>query len=170
VVRTIQEIETAAAVTIEDTILPRPNKATDDVLIPIPEMVEKLRVALAARQGPSFVIVARTRSLATEGQEQVIERIKVYSAAGVDAVMPFRATKASEVEAVHRVTSLPLMLISDPPELKDRDFLSANGVRMMFRADFPYWMGITAMYNAFKHLSEGEPAEHAEALSEDGRI
>src|SRR5215468_4882400 len=60
--RTVEELETAgvAALTIEDTVLPRPYGESGTRLISIEEAVGKLRAALAGRQDPSLVVVGRT--------------------------------------------------------------------------------------------------------------
>ena len=42
------------------------------------EMVERIRCAVAARQDPDFVIMARTDSLANEGLQAAIARSKAY--------------------------------------------------------------------------------------------
>src|SRR5215475_12871721 len=57
--RTVEELETAgvAALTIEDTALPRPFGGDGAALIPIAEGVGKLRAALAGRQDPALTIV-----------------------------------------------------------------------------------------------------------------
>src|SRR5205807_132206 len=60
--RTVEELETAgvAALTIEDTILPRPFGDGKTTFISSAEGVGKMRAALAGRQDPSLVIAGRT--------------------------------------------------------------------------------------------------------------
>ena len=62
VMRTVQELETAgvSALTIEDTVLPRPYGPAGRGLTSIEEGVGRMRAALAARQVPDLVIVGRT--------------------------------------------------------------------------------------------------------------
>src|SRR5437868_4242490 len=57
--RTVEELETAgvAAMTIEDTVLPRTFGDGKTSLIPIAEGVGKMRAALAGRQDPALTII-----------------------------------------------------------------------------------------------------------------
>src|SRR5215468_10479344 len=60
--RTVEELETAgvAALTIEDTLLPRPFGDGKTQLIPIAEGVGKMKAALAGRQDPLLTVAGRT--------------------------------------------------------------------------------------------------------------
>lgn len=51
-------------------------------------MVEKIKVALAARRDKNFVIIARTDSGVLFGMDEVIRRLKAYGEAGADVLMP----------------------------------------------------------------------------------
>ncbi|XP_014679736.1 PREDICTED: oxaloacetate decarboxylase-like [Priapulus caudatus] len=64
--RTVEELETAgvAALSIEDTELPRPfASGGKTTLISIEEGVGKMRAAVAGRQDPNLVIAARTSAV-----------------------------------------------------------------------------------------------------------
>src|SRR5260221_3393108 len=65
--RTVEELESAgvAALSIEDTVLPRPFGEEKTRLISIEEGVGKMRAALAGRQDPSLVIAGRTMAMST---------------------------------------------------------------------------------------------------------
>ena len=68
--RTVEELETAgvSALTIEDTLLPRPfGGAAGEQLIPLEEGVGKMRAALDGRQDPDLVVVGRTKRPAGRG-------------------------------------------------------------------------------------------------------
>src|SRR3989441_356693 len=121
VMRTVEEVETSgvAALTIEDTVLPMPFGGQDEGLVPVGEMVGKLRAAVAARQDPSLVVIGRTGALRRGGIAEAEKRLKVYQDTGIDAVFLAGASRREEVEAMHRVTRLPLMLGGAPPALAD---------------------------------------------------
>jgi carboxyvinyl-carboxyphosphonate phosphorylmutase len=87
VMRTVQELETAgvSALTIEDTVLPRPYGPAGRGLTSIEEGVGRMRAALAARQDPDLVIVGRTVAMGSTSTEDALARAKAYAAAGVDA-------------------------------------------------------------------------------------
>src|SRR5919199_1931695 len=81
--RTVEELETAgvAALTIEDTVLPRPfGPSGKPSLISIEEGVGKMRAALAGRQDKNLVVAGRTGALRISGVEDTIARAKAYAA------------------------------------------------------------------------------------------
>src|SRR5580698_8114797 len=76
--RTVEELETAgvAGLTIEDTLLPAAFGSGKTSLIPVEEGIGKMRAALAGRQDPNLVIVARTSAPAITGLADTLVRIK----------------------------------------------------------------------------------------------
>jgi 2-methylisocitrate lyase-like PEP mutase family enzyme len=55
-------------------------------VIPVAEMVGKLKAALDARQSPETLILARTDAVAVEGFEAALDRAEQYLGSGVDAL------------------------------------------------------------------------------------
>jgi len=99
--RTIQEMERAgvAGVHIEDQVTAkrcghRPGKQ----IVSLEEMVDRIKVAVAARKDPNFVIMARTDAFANEGLEKAVERAKAYIAAGADMLFPEALVKLEDYE------------------------------------------------------------------------
>src|SRR5438132_6932956 len=81
VARTVREFERAGAagILLEDQVTPkRCGHFQGKQVIPLTDMVQKLRVALDARQDPDFVLIARTDSRAVEGIDAAIERANRY--------------------------------------------------------------------------------------------
>jgi methylisocitrate lyase len=79
----------AAAIHIEDQVGAkrcghRPNKE----LVSKAEMVDRIKAAVDARIDDSFVVMARTDSLAVEGIDAALERAHAYIEAGADALFP----------------------------------------------------------------------------------
>ena len=157
VMRTVEELETAgvAALTIEDTVLPAPFGGQGEGLISIEEMVGKLRGAVAARQDPSLVVLGRTSSLRHGGIAEAEKRLKAYETTGIDGIFLAGAGTRAEVEAMHRATSLPLLLGGATAELSDSDFLAANGVRVALQGHHPFYAAAKAVYDTLKYLREG---------------
>ena len=62
----------------------RPNKQ----IVSKNEMVDRIKAAVDGRDDSSFLIMARTDSIANEGVEAAIERAAAYVEAGADAVFP----------------------------------------------------------------------------------
>lgn len=89
--RTVRDISKAGAagLHIEDQVGAkrcghRPNKQ----IVSKNEMVDRIKAAVDGRDDSSFLIMARTDSIANEGVEAAIERAAVYVEAGADAVFP----------------------------------------------------------------------------------
>ena len=157
VMRTVEELETAgvSGLTIEDTVLPTAFGATGESMISIAELTGKLRAAVAARQDPSLVVIGRTNGLKLSGIPETLERVKAAQDTGVDAIFLVGGTKRAEVEAVHKVCRLPLILGGATPELSDRGWLAEHGVRIALQGHQPLYASVKAVYDTLKHLREG---------------
>lgn len=89
VMRTVREFEAAgaAALFFEDQTFPkRCGHFEGKKLIPVDEMVVKIRAACEARRASDLVIVARTDARALEGLDKAIERATIYAQAGADVI------------------------------------------------------------------------------------
>jgi carboxyvinyl-carboxyphosphonate phosphorylmutase len=157
VMRTVEELEAAgvAALTIEDTVLPAPFDGRGEGLVSTDEMLGKLRAAVAARQDPTLVVVGRTAALRHGGVADAEKRLKAYQDTGIDGIFLAGATTREQVEAMHRATTLPLLLGGAPPALADRNFLASNGVRIALQGHLPFYAAAKAVYDTLKYLREG---------------
>jgi len=89
VYRTVREYEAAgaAALHIEDQVWPkRCGFLAGKQVIPLEDMVPKVKAACDARRNADFVIVARTDALAVNGWEDVNKRARAYREAGADLI------------------------------------------------------------------------------------
>jgi len=161
--RTIEELETAGvcAMSIEDTVLPRPYGPSGRAnLIPLEEGVGKMKAALAARQDKRLVIAGRTSALAISGVEEALKRAKAYEAAGVDAVFLAGGVTVEAVEAVSSAIRIPLILGGGGGQLGDLDWLAAHRVRVALQTHAPFSAAVQAVYNTLKALRDGvKPAD-----------
>ena len=157
--RTVEELETAgvAALTIEDTLLPRPFGAGETRLLPVEEGVGKMRAALAGRQDPNLVIAGRTSAMAVTGIEDTIARARAYEAAGVDALFLVGVRTREQLEAVAASVSLPLMLGGTGEGLDDRAYLAAQRVRIALQGHQPFMAAVRAVQETLKALRDGTP-------------
>ena len=112
VMRTVQEQETAgvAALTIEDTRLPRGYGEAKPVLVSLEEGVGKMRAALAARQDTSLCVLGRTSAVSVTGIDDAIARAKAYEAAGVDGLFLAGGMTRAQLDALADAVRLPLLL------------------------------------------------------------
>jgi methylisocitrate lyase len=110
--RTVRMYESAglAGLHLEDQQFPkRCGHLAGKELVPVEEMVEKLRAALSARRDPGFFIIARTDARAVEGLDAAISRAQRYLDAGADGVFPEALETADEFKVFAREVRAPLM-------------------------------------------------------------
>lgn len=154
VMRTVAELETAglAGLTIEDTALPQGfGRAKGEDLITLEEGVGKMQAALAGRQDPTLVIIARTAALRAEGIDGTVRRVKAYAQTGVDAIWLAGGVTPEGVSAVHEAVGLPLL--TGAGDMTD-EFLTANGVRVAHQGHLPLAGAVKGMYDTLKALRE----------------
>jgi carboxyvinyl-carboxyphosphonate phosphorylmutase len=158
VMRTVQELETAgvSALTIEDTVLPRPFGPAGRALTSIEEGVGRMRAALAARQDPDLVIVGRTIAMGATSTEDALARAKAYAAAGVDAFFFVGIKDRAQLEAAAAAIDIPI-IIGGTPELSDRDYLASQRVRVALQGHQPIMAAAQAVHDTLKALRDGVP-------------
>ncbi len=126
-----------SAVSIEDQVLPKRcgHLAGKDV-IPLHDMVAKIRAAVAARRDPAFMIIARTDAIAVEGIEKTVERVRAYEAAGADAIFPDAVRGRDDIAAIVGAVRIPVRInmgfgirTRDTTPLMSIPALKAMGVR-----------------------------------------
>jgi oxaloacetate decarboxylase len=156
--RTVDELETAGvcALSIEDTVLPRPfGPDGKPRLSTIEEGVGKMRAALSARQDPRLVIAGRTSALAIADLDEAIKRARAYEAAGVDAVFLAGGVTVAAVEAVSAAIRIPLILGGGGGQLGDLGWLAAHRVRVALQTHAPFSAAVQAVYDTLKALRDG---------------
>jgi carboxyvinyl-carboxyphosphonate phosphorylmutase len=167
--RTVEELETvgAAGLSIEDTDLPEPYGGDGKArLLSLDEGVGKMRAALAGRQDPDLVIAGRTSAASINGVADTIERAKAYEEVGVDAIFLIGINSRSDLDAVSEAVSRPLIIGGVPPELDDRDYLAARGVRIAFQGHQPITAAVAAVETTLRALRDGcHPSEIETSLA-----
>lgn len=110
--RTVRAYERAgvAGFFIEDQVFPKrcghmPGKA----VVPVEEMVAKLKAALDARQDPDLMIMARTDALAVNGLDDAIERGRLYREIGADMVFVEAPTSVDQMRRICAEIDAPCM-------------------------------------------------------------
>jgi oxaloacetate decarboxylase len=156
VMRTVSELETAgvAALTIEDTALPKEFGVPKSHLIPLDEAVGKLRAAVASRQDPELVIVGRT-NVTLAGVPEAAARVKAFSKTGVDAVFLTQVKTREELEGVSGATDLPIILGGVPEDTKDFSYLASHRVRVVLQSNKPVLAAAQAVYEFYSAQKAG---------------
>ncbi len=111
--RTVREYEEAgaAALHIEDQVWPkRCGFLAGKQVIPVEQMIPKVRAACDARRDPNFVIIARTDALAVNGWDDVARRARAYRAAGADLIFVDGIRTVEDIKRyVAELGDLPLL-------------------------------------------------------------
>lgn len=157
--RTIRDYEKAgvAGVHLEDQTWPkRCGHLAGKRVIPIAEMVAKIKAACDARRDDDFVIISRTDAIAVEGMEAALERGERYREAGADVVFIEAPIGRPQVEQIAaRFKGVPLLYnmasSGKTPDLP-ADELGQLGFKL---AIYPNWLllaAIPAMQNLLREL------------------
>jgi carboxyvinyl-carboxyphosphonate phosphorylmutase len=112
VYRTVQEYEKAgvAALHIEDQAFPKRCGHLDGKeVVPLAEMVVKLRAACDARTDEDLVLIARTDALAVTGLDDTLRRCAAYAEAGADVLFVEALRTQEEIDRVRREVDVPLL-------------------------------------------------------------
>lgn len=111
--RTVRDYEKAgvAAVHIEDQVSPkRCGHLAGKRVIPVAEMIAKVKAACDARRDSDFYIIARTDALAVDGVDAAVDRARRYHEAGADMVFVDAPVGREQTEAVARgLKGIPLL-------------------------------------------------------------
>jgi len=110
VMRLVRELEAAgaAAVHIEDQILPKKCGHLNDKQLATPEDAAA-KIAAAVQARTHLRIIARTDAAASEGLEGAIRRANLYAEAGADLVFPDALTSPDEFMAFVQGVKAPVM-------------------------------------------------------------
>ena len=157
VMRTVVELEAAgvAAMTIEDTLLPRAFGAKGAQILSHEEGLGKIRAALAARQDAATVIVARTSAVSIAGLDDAVARAKSYTEAGADALFFTGVTRIEELAALHAASALPIIIGGSDGDLGGKPGMAAHGVRIALQGHQPFLAAVQATYATLRALRDG---------------
>ena len=172
VMRTVEELENAgvAGMSIEDTDLPQPFGTQGKArLLSIEEAEGKLRAALAARRDPALVIAGRSHAGLTS-LDDVIARAQRYQATGVDAIFVVGVKTREQLQALSAALTAPIILGGVPADLMDRDYLSAQGVRICLQGHQPFMAAVQAVYETLQALRQGTPAKELKGMASNDLI
>lgn len=145
-----------AAIQIEDQVFPkRCGHFSGKEVVPLGEMLGKLRAVLDARTDSSLVVIARTDALAVEGVDAAVDRALAFVDAGADAVFVEAAPSREVLEALPRRIAAPLvanMVEGGRTPLASAAELGAMGYRIVLFANTALRVAAAAVRDAFGEL------------------
>ena len=137
VMRCVEEFEGAGAagIILEDQVFPkRCGHFGGKEVIPADEMVLKFKAAVAARNDPDFIFIARTDARETDGLDEAIGRINRYCDAGADIAFIEAPLSIDELEQICKRVNYPkfvnMLAFGKTPILTAKE-LEQMGFKMM---------------------------------------
>jgi 2,3-dimethylmalate lyase len=146
----------AGAIQLEDQEFPKKCGHTPGRrVIPLDDMVKKIRVAVEARSSADFLIVARTDARTTLGLDEALRRAEAYANAGADILFVESPESIEEMRTIGSRFDLPLVANmvekGRTPVLAKAD-LEAIGYRIAIFPVSALLAAIQAMAGVFGHL------------------
>jgi phosphoenolpyruvate phosphomutase len=147
----------ASAVVMEDKSFPKVTSLLTDgrhELVRTDEFEGKIQAALAARQSPDFLIIARTEALiAGLGQHEALQRCRAYQQAGADMLLVHsKSTTPDEIERWVQAWdgSAPLVIVPTAyPDLSADRIVELGKIKMVIYGNHAIRASIAAMQKIF---------------------
>lgn len=163
--RTVREYEKAgvAVIQIEDQLMPKKcGHMLGRQVIPMKEMVGKIKAAVDARQDPDFMIMARTDARTILGIEEAIERGLAYQEAGADIIFIESPESVEEMKKINEAISvytLANMVEGGRTPMLPNDQLAALGYNLVIYPTASTYMTTKSMLTLMQRLkAEGTTA------------
>ncbi len=158
--RTISLLEEAglAGCHLEDQENPKRCGHLDrKTIVPVADMVHRVRAAREAQRDPDFLLIARTDARGPEGLDAAIDRAKAYVDAGAAMIFPEALQDIREFEAFRAALDVPLMAnmteFGKSPLLSRRE-LAGLGYNLVIYPVTTFRLAMKAVEDGLKHLDE----------------
>jgi 2-methylisocitrate lyase-like PEP mutase family enzyme len=166
--RTVRGYQRAgvSGIQLEDQIFPKKCGHTPDrPVIPLEQMVQKIRVAVDTRTDEALLVIARTDARTDFGIDEAIRRGNAFAAAGADLV--FVEALGSEQEMVRVCREVDARLIANIAPTGVTPVVSVSRLEELgfAAAIFPALTAMTAMTTmekALRHLKQAGESVHPE--------
>jgi 2-methylisocitrate lyase-like PEP mutase family enzyme len=154
----VRTLERAGAdcIQLEDQVSPkRCGHFNGKAVIPVDEMLGKIRAACDARRDPDLLIMARTDAAAVEGFEAAVERAERFAEAGADILFVEAVTQVEEVRALPqrlRTPQLINLVIGGKTPITDAAELGRLGYGLVLYANAALQGAVAGMQRALGQL------------------
>lgn len=100
----------AAGIQLEDQVFPKKCGHTPGrPVVPLEEMIAKLRVAVDTRDSKDFLIIARTDARNLHGLDEALRRAEAFAKAGADILFVEAPESREEMEKICAAFDLPIL-------------------------------------------------------------
>src|SRR5262249_52344502 len=157
---TVRGYEAAGAVAIQLEDQEFPKKCGHMLgrrVVPLEDMVDKIKVAVASRDSADFLIIARTDARTTHGLDEALRRADAYAKAGAD--IPFAESPESREERRPSGRSFDKPLMANMVEggrtpIPDRKTLEEIGYSIAIFPGLGFLAAGAALQKVYRHLKE----------------
>jgi 2,3-dimethylmalate lyase len=157
---TVRGYETAGAVAIQLEDQEFPKKCGHMLgrrVVPVEDMVDKVKVAVASRDSRDFLIIARTDARTTLGLDEALRRADAYAKAGADILFVESPESIEEMRKIGRTFDRPLManmVEGGRTPIADKKTLEEIGYSIAIYPAFGFLAAGDALRNAYRHLKQ----------------
>jgi 2-methylisocitrate lyase-like PEP mutase family enzyme len=157
---TVRGYEAAGAIAIQLEDQEFPKKCGHMLgrrVVPIEDMVDKVKVAVACRESSDFLIIARTDARTTLGLDDALRRAEAYAKAGADILFVESPESIEEMRTIGRSFDRPLvanMVEGGRTPVLDRKTLEEIGYSIAIYPAFGFLAVGDALRNVYRHLKE----------------
>lgn len=162
VMRTVREYEKAgvAVIQLEDQVMPKKcGHMIGREIIPMDEMVGKIKAAVDTRVNPDFMIMARTDARTIMGIEEAIKRGQAYKEAGADIVFIESPESIEEMKMINAqiegYTLANMVEGGRTPLLKNKE-LEAIGYNLTIYPTASIYVAMKAMVDLWTALKNDD--------------
>lgn len=165
----------ASAIQLEDQEFPKKCGHTPGRrVIPMEDMVKKIRVAVEARASRDFLVIARTDARTSLGLDEALRRGEAYAKAGADVLFIESPESVEEMRTIGRAFHQPLvanMVEKGRTPVLPRAELEAIGYRLAIFPVTALLAAVKAMSGVYAHLkSTGSSRDLAVPIEDFGEL
>ena len=165
----------ASAIQLEDQEFPKKCGHTPGRrVIPMEDMVKKIRVAVEARSSRDFLVIARTDARTSLGLDAALARGEAYAKAGADVLFIESPESVDEMRAIGKRFDLPLvanMVEKGRTPVVSRAELEAIGYRLAIFPVSALLAAVKAMSGVYAHIKQtGSSKDVPVALEDFGEL
>lgn len=146
----------ASAIQLEDQEFPKKCGHTPGRrVIPMEDMVKKIRVAAESRASKDFLIIARTDARTSLGLDEALRRAEAYAKAGADILFVESPESEEEMRRIGRAFHLPLvanMVEKGRTPVLSKAELESIGYRLAIFPVAALLAGLQAMSGLYAHI------------------